>query len=291
MEFPCPRTYLPESEDDLKRIAEEVGFPLVIKLRFTSAGRGMETVKDFQELLGKTSLIKESQGMPMLQEYILGKEKRYFHLMLDKMGKVKVPFCVKDLRCLPRVYQSIHTARKCTVPHSYVMHVTRLLQKLGWWGGATVETKVDPRDGLPKLMEINPRLGYRLWERTELGINEPLMCIKIARGEEIEAVKDLPVGTVLLDPIEDMLGLGFRLLDLLIYKFRIGIQKKAPVDPLNPPMTLRELIRSYKQTYLGSKKKVCNPYFRYFFQDPLVSLVWWLASFMQVIKATKQLGQ
>ena len=136
---------------------------------------------------------------------------------------------------------------------------------MGWRGSISVQTKVDPRDGIPKLLEINPRTG-RLWERTELGINEPLMCLKVARGEEVDevkAMKDYPVGTMLLEPVEDLLGLGFKLLDLSVYKFRVGIQGKSPLDPLNPPMSLKELFRSYKGTYFGGKKKVFNPYFRY----------------------------
>jgi biotin carboxylase len=38
--FPCPKTYLAESEEDLKRISEELGFPLVVKARFTAGARG-----------------------------------------------------------------------------------------------------------------------------------------------------------------------------------------------------------------------------------------------------------
>jgi len=175
--------------------------------------------------------------------------------------------------------------------HSYTILAARLVQQLGWWGGATLEAKIDSRDGIPKLMEINPRLGYLLWIRTELGINEPLMCLKITKGEEVEAVKDCPVDTVFLWPAEDLLGLCFKILDLLIYKFRIGVQGKSPIDPSNPPMSLKELFQSYKQTYIGDKKKVFNPYFRYFFQDPLVSIIWWLQFFTTMLSARNQLGR
>ncbi len=176
-------------------------------------------------------------------------------------------------------------------PHPYVKHAIRVVQKLRWWGGTTVQTKIDPRDGIPKLMEINPRLGYRLWVRTELGINEPLMCLKIAKGEEVEAVKEYPVGTILLDPVEDLLGLGFNLLDLLVYNWRIKVLGKTPIDPLNPPMALKEIFQSYKETYFNNKEKVFNPYFRYFFQDPLVSILWWLQFFGTVVRARSQLGR
>jgi hypothetical protein len=226
----------------------------------------------------------------MIQEYIPGRHQN-ITLLLDKKGNLKVPFSSKTLRRFNRIGGNFPTASEPADPLPIVRDAAKLVRKLGWWGGTTVQTKIDSRDGIPKLMEINPRLGYRLWVRTELGINEPLMCLKIARGEEVEALKDYPVGKMLFDPIEDILGLGFKLLDLFIYKFRIGLLGKTPIDPFNPPMTLKELIQSYKQTYFNRKKKVFNPYFRYFFQDPLVSIIWWVQFLASTLTAAKQLGR
>src|SRR5262249_17326390 len=88
-----------------------------------------------------------------------------------------------------------------------------------------------------------PGWGANLWRRPELGINAPLMCVKIARGEEVGAVKDYPIGKVLIDPIATILGLGFNLLDLLVYRFRTVSQGRSPIDSSNPPMALKELIQ------------------------------------------------
>ncbi len=56
-------------------------------------------------------------------------------------------------------------------------------------------------------------------------------------------------------------------------------------------MTLKEMIQSYKQTYFNGNEKVFDPYFRYFFQDPSVSLLWWSKYCWQVLTATKHLGE
>ena len=194
IDFPCPRTYLPESTDELKRIAEEVGFPLVVKPRFTAAGRGTEFVTDFSMLLETVLFLKEKHGMPIVQEYIPGGRGEDYYLVLDKIGDLKVAFCDWNLRNFFRLNSNLPAVTETTALHSYIAQATSLVQALGWWGGVQVETKVDQRDGIPKLMEINPRLGRRLWRRTELGINEPLMCVKIAKGEEVEAVKEYPLG-------------------------------------------------------------------------------------------------
>ena len=54
--FPCPKTFLPQSEEDARRIANELGFPLIMKRRFTAGGRGMHLIKDLPELLDKTRI-------------------------------------------------------------------------------------------------------------------------------------------------------------------------------------------------------------------------------------------
>lgn len=251
----------------------------------------MEIVSDFSELSEKTRRLRKRQGTPMIQEYIPGKEKQVFYLTLDRKGELKLAFYRKTHRYFNRVQCSVPTAVESAMPSPHVRHAVTLVQKLSWWGWTTVETKVDPRDGIPKFMEMNPRIGNNLWYMTELGINEPLMCLEIAKGEEVEPVKDYPLGTMLLSPIEDMLGLCFRLVDLLFYRSRVGILRKTPVSSLNPPMALSELFQSYRRTYFNGKKRVFNPYFRYFFQDPLVSFLWWGQYLTLVLRAAKELGR
>ena len=148
------------------------------------------------------------------------------------------------------------------------MQAAELGRKIGWWGTMVVQVKIDSRDGVPKLMEINPRMGNGLWWRVAVGMNEPLMCIKIAKGEEVEAVKDYPAGTILIHPVEDVLGLGIKLVDLLVYKFRVNLRGRKPIDPLNHPPSVEELMRSYKKTYFNRKKKVYDFYFSRLFQRP-----------------------
>jgi hypothetical protein len=204
---------------------------------------------------------------------------------------VKTAVCTKVSHTYVSVGSNFSLAAESVSPCPQTSQAKMLVKKLGWWGGITVQMKIDCRDDIPKLMEINPRLGIRLWHRTELGINEPLMCVKIARGEKVEVVNEYPIGSVYLDPIEDLMGLCLRFVDLLVYKVRIDFQKKTPVDPLNPPMGLKELIRTHKAAYLSGKKKILNPCFRYFWRDPLVSILWWLQFSILALRTANQLGR
>lgn len=287
--FPCPRTYLPESENDLRGIGAELGFPLVLKRRFTSAGRGMELVRSPSDLSERTNGARGNAFI--LQEYIPGNQKQHFCLLLDKDGLVKAAFCPRIQRNFFRIYANFPTAYESSGDHPYIVHATRLLRSFGWWGGTTIETKIDPRDATPKLMEINPRLGYPLLNRIELGINEPLMCLQVAAGEKVNEAWRYPTGVLLINLVEDILGFGFKVLDALVYKFRGTGKGKAGVDPFNPPMTVKEIIESYARTYRGGKKRIFDQYCRYFCRDPLVSFLWWLAFLSQVVRAAKQLGR
>jgi biotin carboxylase len=272
--FPCPKTFLPENEDDVRRIANELGFPLIMKRRFTAGGRGMHLIKDLPELLAQTHGGGDKFGTFLMQEYIPGRHFNNFVITLDKTGELKMVFCRKLLD---------HSRRFCLVfavdspvSQPYAAHAARMIQNLGWWGGATVQTFIDPRDNTPKLMEINPRLGWGLWNRTEAGINEPLMILKIARGEKVEPIREYPVGVVLVDPVEHSVRLGQALADLLIYRFRTGFLGKKPIDSSSSAMSLKELVLWIRETYFSGRKRVWSPYAKYFFHDPIVSIIWWI---------------
>jgi predicted ATP-grasp superfamily ATP-dependent carboligase len=57
-----------------------------------------------------------------------------------------------------------------------------------------VEFKVDPRDGIPKLMEVNPRFWGSLQLAIVSGVDFPYLLLKIARGESFEPILRYTVG-------------------------------------------------------------------------------------------------
>jgi hypothetical protein len=85
--------------------------------------------------------------------------------------------------------------------------------------------------------------------------------------------------------------LGFGLLDLVVFRYKTKIQRKVSIDPFDTPMPVKQLIGSYKEIYLNGKKKTFSPYFRHFFQDPVVALLWWFQFSTLLVKAGKHLGR
>jgi predicted ATP-grasp superfamily ATP-dependent carboligase len=70
----------------------------------------------------------------------------------------------------------------------------QLLKALDWFGVAMVEFKLDPRDGIPKLMEINPRFWGSLALAIAAGVNFPLLLLRMSRGEDVEPIETYQTG-------------------------------------------------------------------------------------------------
>ena len=57
-----------------------------------------------------------------------------------------------------------------------------------------MEFKVDPRDGKPKLMEINPRFWAYLELPIRCGVDFPYLYYNLCTGQDFEMVKDYRTG-------------------------------------------------------------------------------------------------
>jgi hypothetical protein len=237
----------------------------------------MKIVTDASKLKAVADEVAKHHGSPMIQEYIPGNSQENFYIVLDKAGQPVSVFTPKVLRTYGRVLRTVKGAAVTHPNPSYSAEAVKLLGHLNWWGGATVQTKIDARDGLPKLMEINPRLGQYLWTRTELGINEPLLCLQIARGQSPQAIEpgtDYPLDCLLLEPIADFTNFCVELVDYCIYHFRERVLKKPSIDPDSAPRSAGTRLRAIRQEYFGSRARVYHPSFRYILRDPLPCLLW-----------------
>lgn len=275
--FPTPRTYLPESDGDFERIVAETPSPWMVRPRFTSGGRGMKIVTEAGLLKATAQATAAEHGTPMVQEYIPGRGNQSYYIVLDRSGRPISVCAPKVVRVSGRVMRNATGACVIAENAPCTAEAVRLLARTGWWGGATVQTKIDARDGIPKLMEINPRCGMQLWSRTEIGINEPLLWIQIARGESPDPVVpgvDFPLGRLMLDPFADFMNFFVELADLAVYRCRTKVLRRRSVDPASAPPGLAEMLRTYRDEYFGPHQRVYHPSFRYVLQDPRPCLLW-----------------
>ncbi len=66
---------------------------------------------------------------------------------------------------------------------------TGLLKEMHWYGPAEVEFRIDPRDGTPVFMEVNPRLWGSLHTGILAGVDFPYLLYRMAMDGDIQPVE------------------------------------------------------------------------------------------------------
>ena len=171
-----PKTVFIDSEADLERGADEIGFPaifkpvesLAFKLRFRRHVLQIGSRDDLSRVYARAN----DCGTLMMQEIVPGGDDELYTLgsYLDEESRPLALFTGHKLRQHPPVFGHCRMAVSRWVPDLADAGV-RLLQELGYHGVSQVEFKRDVDDGRYKLMEINAR--HWMWHAlgTDSGVN------------------------------------------------------------------------------------------------------------------------
>jgi glutathione synthase/RimK-type ligase-like ATP-grasp enzyme len=272
--FPCPGTYLPRTPAEALELAKRLGYPVVLKPRFSTRARGSYLVTGPEELDKTIRQVEPAFGMPMLQEWIPGglDQRVSVAITLDRRGRPVTLHARQHVRTVLRSFVSVPCAQVSCTELPLVQDAVRLLQGLGYVGHARVQVKVDPRDGVGKLMEINCRPGFRIWCEVDLGQAVPLLCVQIHRGLPVDAVPPHDGPHVFLNPVEDALSLVFYLWSWATRRVRPRRRESTGDRP--PP--LRDVLRQYRETYRTPRKHF-DWYFKALADDPLAALAWYVS--------------
>ena len=191
-DIPCPQTYFIDGDDDLREIMNKLKFPVVIKPHRSSGSRGIEYVQLPKELAQAYSKVQKQYGEAMMQEFI-PQGGAYGVSMLFNCGEPRAIFTHKRLREYPNS-GGPSTLRESVRFPEIEKYATTLLEELNWHGVAMVEFRVDPRDGKPKLMEINPRFWGSLQLAIYSGVDFPHLLYKMAIDGDVEHVFEYKTG-------------------------------------------------------------------------------------------------
>jgi predicted ATP-grasp superfamily ATP-dependent carboligase len=171
-----------------------IPLPAVIKPRISSGSFGIVYVKKKEDLIPAYQSVHQRFPFPLIQEWIPDGGGIYgFSALFDEASNVKAAFVHKKLRMYP-VRGGPSTLGE-GVEHPQIMEMGRsLLKSLDWAGVGMAEFKVDPRDGIPKLMEVNPRFWGSLQLAIVSGVDFPYLILRMAKRESFEPVLRYTVG-------------------------------------------------------------------------------------------------
>ena len=193
-----PETYL-VSEIDLSDVEPKIGFPLLTKLRSSTGQRGQKRVHDLAELQShlRVLLREYPEDEIILQEHIPGTVQDTMYtvgLIYNHNYELRACVPLKKIRSRPFTGGTAICTRAEDRRDVREMAVG-LMNCLGSWEGiADVEIKVDPRDGQPKFIELNPRPWGSMYGAFVAGVDLPRLWVEVAMREDFDPIDDFKEG-------------------------------------------------------------------------------------------------
>ena len=192
---PCPETYFPE-EESIESIRERAKYPLLIKPNISAGARGITMVARKEDLKSAYDVIVAKWGPAHLQELIPdGGGQFKSDIAVGRQGETLALFVCKKIRYYPVGGGS--STLITSLRHAQIERdVPKLTQALGWFGFADFDFIVDPRDGLAKLMECNPRFPESLVINVFSGADFPWLVYQLAQSSKATPITDYVEGRI-----------------------------------------------------------------------------------------------
>lgn len=192
--LPCPRTWRPAEAAEFAAQASKLEpGTFVVKPR---SGTGSAGVSYGEERRSEQEWEAHWRqfGPMLIQERVprIGRG-RGVSLLFDRDGDCVAAFAHERLQQYPNSGGPSTDRQSLHAPELLEMSI-RLMKKLDWRGIAMVEWKIDPRDGRPRLMEINPRFWGSLELAVRAGIDFPALYARAALGEKLPPAAPYPDG-------------------------------------------------------------------------------------------------
>jgi D-aspartate ligase len=170
--IPTPVTLFPESLEDVKAFLPKIAFPVMLKGIYGNRlqarnQKKMVIVHSSEELIENYSAMEDPE-MPnlMLQEYIPGDDDQIyiFNGYFDRQSRCLAGYTGHKIRQFP-VHVGCASLGVCRWNEDVAQTTIRFMQAIGYQGILDIGYRYDPRDGLYKVLDANPRVGqaFRLF--------------------------------------------------------------------------------------------------------------------------------
>ena len=189
MRIPIPRRY--DAQEAAHVLASRRASCVVVKPRIdVGGGQGVHFVTDPDEIGGVCAAVSRTYGGSIVTEFVPGPVENLvaLHLLFDDDSRLIGCFSLRKLRIWPP-HVGVTVAAVSTHETDLVERFRPLFEELRWRGPAEVELKVDERDGVAKLLEINPRFSGAIHFPISCGVNLPVLLCRAALGERLAEVR------------------------------------------------------------------------------------------------------
>jgi predicted ATP-grasp superfamily ATP-dependent carboligase len=192
----APRTRLLPGGDAVRDLARDLlddpGLPLVLKADLSEGGRGLFYCRDKGELTAALAAVARSGAAYVAQAMLPpGGDALGVSLLLGEGGEVLARAGHRRLRQYP-LGGGPSTCREAYLCAPAAEAALRLLRGLDFTGLAMVEFRVDPRDGRPNVLEVNPKFWGSLPLAIASGVDFPFLVYARALGLPLPESRQRP---------------------------------------------------------------------------------------------------
>ena len=196
--IPTPASSRAHSDGEAEELLARLDYPLVFKgaesyIPGTSERADLLVVADKEEALAAyRAMAPGERANVMFQEYIPGSAEAIwmFNGYFDSDSVCRVCFTGQKLRQWPPATGA--TSLGIAIPNEEVAELTkRFMREIGYRGVLDIGYRYDARDGLYKVLDVNPRVGstFRLFVDDETGVDVVRALYLDLTGQEIPAAK------------------------------------------------------------------------------------------------------
>lgn len=199
---PLPKTYVPETLDQVEELKHLLPYPVLIKALDVNEWRAKVngSVKGFvannAESFCKqiTPLLKNNIKL-VIQEIIEGPDTNHFKYCAyySKDGKSLCEFTLQKIRQNP-IHFGVGSVVKSIRYEDLIAAGRKLFQSIGYVGIGSAEFKLDKKDGLLKLIEINPRYWQQNYLSTACGMNFPFIDYQVMTSINLAPLTSFKTG-------------------------------------------------------------------------------------------------
>ena len=162
--IPMPQSQPAYSIEEAKKIADKLGFPLVIRPAYTLGGTGGGHVYNMEELetIVSRGLSASMIGQVLVEESVIGWEELELEVVRDAKNQMITVCFIENVDAM-----GIHTGDSfCTAPMLTISQETqkklqeysyKIVEAIQVIGGTNVQFAHDPKTGRIVVIEINPR--------------------------------------------------------------------------------------------------------------------------------------
>ena len=162
-DLPTPAIHVPRSREDAVAMAASINYPVIIKPVQSRPGMTVKAIaNDQRDLLASFDQMADSAQSPniSIQEYIPGSDQQswLFNGYFDAESRCLAAFTGTKLRQHPR---GVGVASLAVTRHNaeLIEQSVAFLTGVGYRGPVDIDYRHDARDGLYKVVDVNPRVG------------------------------------------------------------------------------------------------------------------------------------